>query len=81
MTDEELRARIVIDPKIMVGQPCIQGSRLTVHLIANLLAHGASYDEIFEDYPRLTTDDIRACLLYAAGAVKREFAASQAVKA
>ena len=77
MNDDELLARIVIDPRIMVGQPCIQGSRLTVHLIVNLLAHGTTYEELFEDYPRLTTDDIRACLLYAVGAVKREFAASQ----
>jgi len=77
MTDEELRVRIVIDPKVMVGQPCIQGTRLPVRLIVSMLAHGITYDELFEEYPRLTTDDIAARLLYAVGALEREFAASQ----
>jgi uncharacterized protein (DUF433 family) len=64
--DEQLRRRIVSDSKVMVGQPCIRGTRLTVKLILNLLAHGATRDEILEEYDRLTPDDIAACLLYAA---------------
>jgi uncharacterized protein (DUF433 family) len=71
MTDEELRQRIEIDPKVMVGQPCIRGTRVPVRLILVLLAHGATYEEIFEDYPWLTSDDIRACLLYAADVLTR----------
>jgi uncharacterized protein (DUF433 family) len=71
MTDDELRARIEIDPKVMVGQPCIRGSRLTVRLMLNLLAHGAPFEEICADYPRLTRDDILACLLYAADMLTR----------
>jgi uncharacterized protein (DUF433 family) len=78
MTDDELLARIVIDPAIMVGQPCIQGSRLPARLIVNMLAHGASHDELMAEYPRLTVEDISACLLYAARALEREFTASQA---
>ena len=78
MTDEELRARIVTDPKIVVGQPCIRGPRLPVRLILDLLAHGAPYEEIFEDYPSVTSDDIAACLLYAADLLEREAAASLA---
>jgi uncharacterized protein (DUF433 family) len=66
MTDEELRASIVTDPNVLVGQPCIRGTRLTVRFIVNLLAHGASVDQILAEYPRLTHDDLRACLLYAA---------------
>ena len=66
MTDQELRERIVSDPKVMVGKPCIRGTRLPVRMIVNLLAHGATFDEIFADYPRLTVDDIRACLRYSA---------------
>ena len=66
MTDEELRKRIEIDPRVMVGKPCIRGTRLPVRMIVNLLAHGATFDEILEDFPRLTRDDIMACLLYAA---------------
>jgi uncharacterized protein (DUF433 family) len=78
MTDQDLRKRITIDPKVMVGQPCIRGTRLTVRLILNLLAHGATYDEIFEDYPRLTHDDIAACLLYAVDMLEGASSASLA---
>ena len=66
MTDQELRERIVIDPKVMVGKPCIRGTRIPVRTIVNLLAHGATFDEIVEDYPRLTREDILGCLLYVA---------------
>ena len=78
MTDDELRARITIDPKIMVGQPCIRGTRVPVRLILELLAHGAPYAEIFEDYPSVDADDIAACLLYAADVMDRVSAASLA---
>jgi uncharacterized protein (DUF433 family) len=78
MTDQELRERITIDPRVMVGQPCIRGTRLTVRLILNLLAHGATHDEIFEDYPRLTPDDISACLLYTVDLLERTSPASLA---
>lgn len=71
MTDDELRQRIETDPKVMVGQPCIRGTRVPVRLILEILAHGATLDEIFEDYPFLTRDDISACLLYAADMLER----------
>jgi uncharacterized protein (DUF433 family) len=72
MTDQELRERITIDPKVMGGKPCVRGTRLTVRLIVNLLAHGAPLEEIFEDYPHLTHEDISACLLYAADLLDRK---------
>jgi uncharacterized protein (DUF433 family) len=65
MTDNELLNRIRTDPKIMVGKPVIQGTRLTVEYILNLLAHGATTAEILEEYEGLVEDDIRACLLFA----------------
>jgi uncharacterized protein (DUF433 family) len=65
MTDQELLQHIVIDPKVMVGKPIIHGTRLTVEYILNLLAHGASIEEIIEEYQNLTQDDIRACILFA----------------
>ncbi len=65
MTDQELLQHIVIDPKVMVGKPIIRGTRLTVEYILNLLAHGASIDEIIEEYRGLNQDDIRACILFA----------------
>ena len=76
MKDQELRERIVSDPKVMVGKPCIRGTRLPVRMIVNLLAHGATFDEIFEEYPRLTVDDIRACLLYAVDALDERYSAT-----
>ncbi len=61
----QLIERIVVNPKIMVGKPVIKGTRLTVQYILNLLAHGASFDEILQEYKGLTKEDILACLLYA----------------
>jgi uncharacterized protein (DUF433 family) len=65
MTEEQLLERIVINPKVMVGKPVINGTRLTVEYILGLLAHGATYDEIMEEYRGITTEDILACLLFA----------------
>lgn len=63
MTEEELRKRIEIDPRVMVGKPCIRGTRIPVCTIVSLLAHGATSDEIFEEYPHLAREDILACRL------------------
>jgi uncharacterized protein (DUF433 family) len=76
MTDEELRKRIEIAPRVMVGKPCIRGTRLPVRMIVNLLAHGATFDEIFEDFPRLTREDILACLLYAVDVLDEQYSAT-----
>lgn len=70
MRDEQLLQRIVLDPKIMVGKPVIRGSRLTVDFILNLLAHGSTEKEILEEYKGLTSEDIRACYLFATKALK-----------
>ena len=66
MRNETLLERIVINPRVMVGKPVIRGTRLTVEYILNLLAHGATVEEILEEYQGLTEDDIKACLLFAA---------------
>ena len=58
--------RILIDPEIVHGHPAIRGTRLRVTDVLSLLAAGSTEDEILEDYPYLTVDDIRACLAYAA---------------
>ena len=65
MRDEQLLQRIIADPAVMVGKPVIQGTRLTVDYILNLLAHGATYEEILGEYEGLTQADIQACLLFA----------------
>ena len=66
MNDEQLLERIALDPKVMTGKPVIKGTRLTVDHILNLLAHGSTRSEILEEYDGLTSDDVQACLLFAA---------------
>ncbi len=70
MKDEELLARITIDPKVMVGKPVIKGTRLTVDYVLNLLAHGATMAEITQEYAGLTEKDIQACFLFATKALE-----------
>ncbi len=65
MKDQQLLERITMNPKVMVGKPVIKGTRLTVEYILNLLAHGATAEEILEEYKGLTLEDIQACLLFA----------------
>jgi len=60
-----LRDRISINPEVLVGKPVIAGTRIPVTLILNLLRHGYSFEQVIEDYPILTEDDIKAALAYA----------------
>ncbi len=54
--------RITANPQIFGGKPIIRGTRISVEFILELLASDVSEDEILEDYPHLTKDDIQACL-------------------
>lgn len=65
MDDKKLLERIILNPKIMAGKPVIRGTRITVDFIFNLLAHGASENEILNEYKSLTIEDIKACFLFA----------------
>jgi uncharacterized protein (DUF433 family) len=65
MDDQQLLNRITFNPKVMVGKPVIKGTRLTVEYILNLLAHGATVEDILEEYEGLTQEDIQACFLFA----------------
>jgi uncharacterized protein (DUF433 family) len=58
--------RITHDPNVMGGKPCIRGMRVTVGTILGLLATKVSREEILDSYPYLESDDIDACLNYAA---------------
>jgi len=61
-----IEGKIVSDPMICSGKPCLQGTRIPVHLILDLLAAGESYAGVRKAYPNITDDDIRACIGYAA---------------
>ncbi len=57
--------RITANKEILGGKPIIKGTRISVEFILELLTSGVTEDEILQDYPHITKDDIRACLSYA----------------
>lgn len=57
---------ITIEPGKRGGKPCIRGMRITVYDVLEYLASGMSQQEILDDFPYLTVDDILACLSFAA---------------
>jgi uncharacterized protein (DUF433 family) len=57
---------ITIEPDKRGGKPCIRGMRITVYDVLEYLASGMTQEQILEDFPELTTADIRACLEFAA---------------
>ena len=64
--------RIEINPAVMLGKPVIRGTRITVELILIKLAEGETESELLEDYPHLTSQDIRAAIAYGAASVAHE---------
>lgn len=66
MNKENLLSRISIDPNICFGKPCIRGHRIWVSLILDLLAGGATIEELLEEYPGIEREDILACIAYGA---------------
>jgi uncharacterized protein (DUF433 family) len=66
------QGRITIDPAVLVGKPVIKGTRLAVEFIVELLANGWSEEQIIDNYPGVTHEDIAACLHYAADVLKSE---------
>ena len=63
--------RITVDPAIRFGKPCVRGTRISVGDILGYLAGGMSESQILADFPQLTSDDVRACLAYAAERERR----------
>jgi uncharacterized protein (DUF433 family) len=64
--------RITVDPKVLVGKPVVKGTRLAVEFIVERLADGWSEQQLLDNYPGLTHDDISACLHYAREILKSE---------
>ncbi|HZZ41355.1 MAG TPA: DUF433 domain-containing protein [Tepidisphaeraceae bacterium] len=67
--ETDLLSRITLEPGKCGGQPCIRGKRIRVADILELLANGASYEEILHDYAFLERDDILAAISYAANQI------------
>ena len=72
MPNAELLSRIVVDPAILAGKPIVRGLRISVDHILRSLAGGLTKEELLVDYPDLESEDIQACLLYAAQLVEEE---------
>lgn len=64
---------ITIEPGKRGGKPCIRGLRITVYDVLEYMASGMSEQDIVRDFPDLTSDDIRACLAFAADRERRLF--------
>ena len=64
------RKHITIESGKRSGQPCIRGMRMTVQDVLQYLASGMSLEEVLDDFPYLTREDIQACLAYAAALEK-----------
>jgi len=67
----ELLDRMTVDPGKHGGQPCIRGLRITVSDVLEYLASGMTEAEILVDFPELASEDIRACLVFAAERERR----------
>lgn len=64
--------RIILNPSVLVGKPVVRGTRLAVEFIVELLANGWSEQQILDNYPGITHEDISACLHYASELLKSE---------
>ena len=64
--------RISIPPRICHGQACIRGTRIPVHQIIRMFAHGDTIDVLLGAYPSITREDILACLDYAASLAEEQ---------
>jgi len=69
----KLLDRISVDPNVCFGKPCIKGTRIWVSLILDLLADGMLFEEILQEYPTLTIEDIRAAIAYGAEMSRERF--------
>lgn len=67
---QNYRERIVMEPGKRSGKPCVKGTRMTVYDVLSYLASGMSFEEVLADFPKLTREDILACLAYAADVEK-----------
>ncbi|TSA51019.1 DUF433 domain-containing protein [archaeon] len=71
--ERNYKARILIDPKIHFGKPCIAGTRIPVEDVLELIQEGIPFDVVVEKYyPDLEIEDVKACAQYATDLVRSE---------
>jgi uncharacterized protein (DUF433 family) len=71
-------ARIEAKPGVMMGKPCIRGTRIPVYLLLEKMAAGETNEQLLAAYPHLTLEDLRACLEYAAALAADEVVLAEA---
>ena len=64
--------RIIVDPNILTGKPVVRGTHIPVELVLKRLAQDLDIQTIFAAYPRLTKEDVKACIAYAYALVEGE---------
>ncbi len=67
----QLAPRISLDANVRFGKPCVEGTRIAVEDVLQLLGDGMSHGQIIEDFPELTDTDILACLKFSAEQMAR----------
>jgi uncharacterized protein (DUF433 family) len=67
-----LSDQIVTNPAVLGGKPCIRGTRISVEHVLELMASGATRDDVLRAYPQLTAEGLSAALEYAARAMRNE---------
>jgi uncharacterized protein (DUF433 family) len=73
MERNELLKRISVNPNVCFGKPCIRGHRIWVSLILDQLASGMTVEQVLEQYPQLSRDDVLACVAYGAEMSRERF--------
>ena len=68
--DDQWRGLISSDPNILVGKPCISGTRISVELILQKLGAGETIGDILLDYPHITRQQVQAAIAYALSSVR-----------
>lgn len=76
-----MEAKIVVDPRVLVGKPIIKGTRISVEFILELLSSGMTIEEILKEYPHLKRSDILAALNYATKVLRHEEVYPSAIEA
>jgi uncharacterized protein (DUF433 family) len=68
-----VNSRIILDPAICNGKPVLKGTRITVQTVMEFLSAGDSIEDILEEYPSLTREDVLACMDWAARLMANHF--------
>jgi uncharacterized protein (DUF433 family) len=74
----KLPARIEAKADVMMGKPCVKGTRIPVYLLLQKMAGGENAEDLLVAYPQLTEEDLRACLEYAAALATDEVILTEA---